>query len=282
MNVDIAELDDRINKCQKILDSDPNSQIFAALAEAYRKKKMVDKALEVCRKGLEIHPSYASAYIVMSKIFVDRSDFEKADSFLKKAIEVGGRTRSVDILQSEIFIRLGQKEKARSLLDKLHKSDPLNESVKRLLVSVDEVEKPIAEDLKMPGPELTIQSAAQMTSQIKKSYTLSNALTIIKTLPRVLGVVAVSRDGIVVEGHFDGMLTGGEMGALASAAFDTVVQGVAKIDLGVPKEIMVETENSKLWILGFGGLLIIISMRDDVNFGSLKLKVTEIFKNTVM
>ncbi len=280
MNVDLAELDDRIAKCQKILETDPQSQIFAALAEAYRKRKLVDKAFEVCKKGLTIHPQYASAYIVMAKIFLDRGNFEEANRNLQRAIESGGRTRSVDLLQSEILIKLGHRDKARMLLDKLHKSDPLNESVKRLMVSVNEDEVPPAGELKMPEAEINIRSTAPSSSE-KKSYTLSNALTIIKVLPRVLGVVAVARDGIVVEGHFDGMLSKDELGALASGAFDSISQAISRIELGAPEEIMIETEFSKLWIMVFKNLLIIISMRDDVNFGSIKLKVTEIFKNTV-
>lgn len=273
MNVDFAELDDRIGKCQKILDGDPNSQIFAALADAFRKKGMADKALDVCKKGLEIHPDYASAYIVLTKIFIGQGNFAEADHQLQKAIDVGGRTRAVDLLQSEILLKLGHKEKARAILDKLHKSDPMNESVKNLLVSMDK------ESVQMPMADFDFK-IDRKTDATKRSYTLSNALSIIKVLPRVLGVVAVGRDGIVIEGHFDGMLSHDELGALASGAYDSIAQGIAKVDLGEPHEILIETRQSKLWIYNHINMLIVISMRDDVNLGSLKLKVGEIFKNT--
>lgn len=274
MNVDFEELDDRITKCQKILDGDPHSQIFAALAEAFRKKGQVDKAMDVCRKGLEIHPEYASAYVVMTKIFMDQGNFNEANRQLQRAIQTGGRTRTVDMLQSEILIKLGNKEKARVILDKLLKTDPMNESVKTLLVSIDK------ESVQMPADfDFKIEpKTAGDTS--KKSYTLSNALSIIKVLPRVLGVVAVGHDGIIIEGHFDGMLSKDELGALASGAYDSVAQGIAKIKLGMPHEILIETAQSKLWIFNHPKMLIIISARDDVNFGSLKLKVSEIFKVT--
>jgi len=274
MNVDFEELDDRIAKCQKILDGDPNSQIFAALAEAFRKKGQVEKAMDVCRKGLEIHPEYASAYVVMTKIFMDQGNFSEANRQLQRAVETGGRTRTVDMLQSEILIKLGNKEKARVILDKLLKTDPMNESVKTLLVSIDK------ESVQMPADfDFKIEPKAAGDTG-KKSYTLSNALSIIKVLPRVLGVVAVGHDGIIIEGHFDGMLSKDELGALASGAYDSIMQGVAKINLGRPHEILIETAQSKLWIFNHPKMLIIISTRDDVNFGSLKLKVSEIFKVT--
>ena len=273
MNIDTVEIDERITKCQKIIDTDPNSQIFAALADAYRKKGMIKEALEICRKGLGIHPDYASAYIVLVKIFVDQGNYEEANRYMHKAIVTGGRTRSVDILESEILINLGQKNKAKVILQKLHKSDPLNDTVKNLLVSIEKDVK------RTPTPDILSFS---VQSGEKRSYTLSNALSIIKILPRVLGVVAVSRDGMLIEGHFDGMLTKDELGAMATESFNHITQGIAKIDLGQPLNIMIEAEGSKLWIINKGKILIVLSTRDDVNLGSLKLKINEIFKQTVL
>jgi predicted regulator of Ras-like GTPase activity (Roadblock/LC7/MglB family) len=295
MNVDLAELDDRIAKCQKILEADPNSQIFAALAEAYRKKGEVSKALEVCRKGIEMHPDYASAYIVLAKVFADQNNFNEADRQLQKAIEVGGRTRSVDLLQSEIYIKLGYKDKARNILFKLQKSDPHNDVIKNLLVALES--KSIDMPEPAPAPKFKSEIARMPKSEhitvpkfepepippppaVKRSYTLSNALSIIKVLPRVLGVVAVGRDGIVIEGHFDGMLSRDELGALASGAYDSIALNIAKINLGQPGEILIESEHAKLWLYYRNNMIIVVSMRDDVNLGSLRLKVSEIFKNT--
>ena len=64
--VDLVEIEDRISKCNKLLDANPNSQIFAALAEAYRKKGELDQAFRVCQSGLRIHPNYGSAHMVMT------------------------------------------------------------------------------------------------------------------------------------------------------------------------------------------------------------------------
>ena len=90
--------------------------------------------------------------------------------------------------------------------------------------------------------------------------------------------MAVARDGIVVEGHFDGMLSHDEIGALASAVFDGIKQGIAKIDYGKLYEILVESDKSKLWIINRVDYIIVIFTRDDVNIGSLRFKVNEILK----
>ena len=129
----IVEIDDRIDKCQRLLETDPNSQIFAALAEAYRKKGELDKAFRVCQSGLKVHPSYASAHVVMAKINLDRGLYDWAEAEIRKAMEIEGPTRATDLLLAEVQIYRGEFDAASRLLRRLHQADPGNEHIKKLL-----------------------------------------------------------------------------------------------------------------------------------------------------
>ncbi|RME27850.1 MAG: hypothetical protein D6800_04560, partial [Candidatus Zixiibacteriota bacterium] len=128
-----AQLDERIAKCHKILQSDPNSQIFAALAEAYRKKGELDTAFRICQNGLRVHPSYGSAHIVMAKINLDRGLYDWAETEVQKAREIDGNSRAIELLLAEIQIYKGDFQNAIRLLKKLHESDPTNEHIAKLL-----------------------------------------------------------------------------------------------------------------------------------------------------
>ena len=92
MMLNLTTLDDRITKCKKILDENPESQIFAAYADALRKNGELDKAFRVCRQGLRIHPGYGSGHMVMARINFDRKMYDWAESELAEAIELEGRT----------------------------------------------------------------------------------------------------------------------------------------------------------------------------------------------
>ncbi|NLI14739.1 MAG: tetratricopeptide repeat protein [candidate division Zixibacteria bacterium] len=281
MKMDFSEIDERIAKCQKILDADPNSQIFAALADAYRKKGLFAKAYEICSKGIEKHPDYGSAYIVMAKISLDQGNHAEAAYQLQRAVAVGGRTRSVDVLEAEILMMQGQINRARHILEKLHISDPKNDTVNNLILKLESL--PAAGNAAVVEPvaaESAPSKAQTAQPSIKHKYSLSHALSIIKILPRVLGVVAVAKNGMVVEGHFDGIITREELGALATAAYDEARQAVSRINFGQPREILIEAEQSKLLIFDRDRVLIVIATRDDINLGSLKLKINEIFKQT--
>jgi tetratricopeptide (TPR) repeat protein len=130
--IDSIEINDRITKCERILEDNPQSQIFAALADAYRKKGDIQKAQEICSDGLKIHPDYPSARIVLAKILIAKGNHDQGWDELKKAVALSGRTRAVDILEAEIFIQKGQKSAASALIDSLSSVDPDDDNVKNL------------------------------------------------------------------------------------------------------------------------------------------------------
>ena len=266
-----VEVDDRIAKCEKILAADENSQIFAALAEAYRKKGNLQKAQDVCLRGLKIHPNYASARIVMAKIFMAFENSDLAWEELKKAIASSGRTRAIDILESEILIRKGKKSEARAILERLYSSDPEDEAIKNLMMSFGE-EKPLGSFSDIAMPDFRLGGSK------KKELTLSEAISILKVLPRVLGVVAVNHQGLVLEGRFDGSYSREEIAALSKGIYDVTRVGGGRVDLGETREILIETRSSKLWIFNRESFLLVIYARDDVSMGSLKLKLEDLMQ----
>ena len=60
-----------------IYEKNPRSKVFAPLAEAYRNLGMIDKAFEILKLGLKIHPSYIMAHLVLGKCYYDQNNFEK-------------------------------------------------------------------------------------------------------------------------------------------------------------------------------------------------------------
>jgi len=187
--IDSAEIDDRITKCEKLLAADPNSQIFAALAEAYRKKGDLQKAQDICTEGLKIHPNYSSARIVLAKILMARENYDLAWDELKEAAATSGRTRAIDILESEILIRRGQKSAAAAILHRLHASDPNDDSVRNLMTLMEGDRTSASKsDIEMP-----LQNMIMPTRNFPRELSLSSAISSLKVMPRGLGVLAVDK-----------------------------------------------------------------------------------------
>lgn len=272
--IDLAEIDDRIAKCEQLLDADPNSQIFAALAEAYRKKGDLTRAQEVCLQGLKIHPQYSAARVVLAKILMAKDSFDAAWDELKKSVAASGRTRSIDILEAEILIRKGQKTAAGVILSRLQSSDPQDENVRSLIALMNgaSVARPTH------GVDMALDSLRRTEKKEKREISLSNAISILKLMPRVMGAIAVSHNGIVLDARFDGIYTKEELAALSKEIFDSAKAGARMIDTGTAREVLIESPASKIWIFSRERYLLVIYTRDDVSMGALRLKIEEIFQ----
>jgi tetratricopeptide (TPR) repeat protein len=99
-----------IEKYQRIHESDPKSKIFAPLAEAYRKAGEIQKAYNICKKGVIQHPSFASGHLSMARIYKDMKEHDKSLLHLRKAIQLAPENIQAHSLMADIFMT-GRKPK---------------------------------------------------------------------------------------------------------------------------------------------------------------------------
>ncbi len=77
-----------MERYRKILEQDPNSQVFAILAEAMRQRGQLKEAEKIARHGIQRHPRFSGGLLILGKILSDQKNYEEAFSFLQKVIEV--------------------------------------------------------------------------------------------------------------------------------------------------------------------------------------------------
>ncbi len=79
---------DEIAKLEALYASNPDGRVFTHLAEAYRRAGELGRAREILSRGLQRHPDYASAHVVLGRTLVDQGlDSEAAASF-KRVLEL--------------------------------------------------------------------------------------------------------------------------------------------------------------------------------------------------
>jgi len=66
---------------------DPSSIAFAQLAEEYRRASMFQEAVDVCRNGLTVHPSYLSARVTLGRALVELQQFDEAQRELEHVLQ---------------------------------------------------------------------------------------------------------------------------------------------------------------------------------------------------
>lgn len=283
-------LDDRIRKCQKILDDDPNSQIFAALADAYRRKGELDQAFKVCQNGLKIHPSYGAAHVVMAKINLDRGLYDWAGIEAEKAVELDGKTRTIELLLAEIYIYKGEFKKAIQLLEKLSANDPHNTQIKRLLEIAQRI----------PNEQTEIIRTAEEPKAVvdkPKEEVISKAETVVKPeaedkswsdkefieqsikIPGIDGVMVINNEGLVLESEWTVKLDENTSGATLSEVGFFLNQELVNNSFGHFHSVMIEVNDYTFFLKKVHCGLALLVVNEKANIGSIRMKVEKLLES---
>jgi Tfp pilus assembly protein PilF len=88
---------------------DPDSVVFASVADYFLRYDQIDNAHKVCKAGLEKHPNFTVGHVVMAKIHIARGNFEEADEELRTALNIApGNGKAHEILANLEAARRGE------------------------------------------------------------------------------------------------------------------------------------------------------------------------------
>lgn len=276
----LAELEDRITKCNKILGENPNSQIFAALAEAYRKRGELDKAFRTCQTGLKIHPNYGSAHLIMAKINLDKGLYDWSEMEANKAIELDGRSSTTEFLLADIYLHRGEFVKAVKILNKLQVADPGNQQVRKLL--------DIAKTLPLESPDGSSTPAIlkeekdsgvveAQSPKTEERIDIKQLLDRIADIVGVEGVLLINREGLVAESRWDEPRSLELYGAIAKDIESTVQSQIEIARFGKYENILLEADNLIVNLVPLKDNILLIKANKQINLGTLRLKLPALF-----
>ncbi len=253
---DIREIDDRITKCEKILNSNPGSQIFAALAEAHRRKGDIDAAFQVCQKGLRNHPNYGSAHVVMAKINLDKGLYDWAEKEIDKASSLGGNAHAIEALRCESLLQKGDTKAAITRLRKGLQQDPYNGQLQKLLQTAEEAEaEPSAVTFPaMPAtmPEGTPHSPRSVELPRKAPEREITSKELLKeglALENVFGAVHQDANGEVFDSLWDNVPSEAKYAAVATESRRYFSEALERVKFGNCESVLVEASGLTIYLL---------------------------------
>lgn len=266
-----AQLEDRIFKCDQILSRNPDSLVFAALSDVYRKRGDLAKAFHICSRGLKLHPDYGPGHLVMARINMERGMYSEAERELALAEQADGKTRGTELLLARILIRKDQTREARKILDRLKITDPENQVMAELLRAKKQKAEP-----ERPGFDVM---TAQERWRIEKVVDLRDGVCYLKSLPGVSGALMVGENGLVMESKLTPFLKKELVGAVATNITARVKEGMGGIGFGEYEQVLIEAENLALWIIRFKDQACVLCCTPDAALGALKVRVGELLEH---
>src|SRR5687767_8173899 len=125
-----------IAKLESRWRDNPQGLTFAPLAEAYRKQRDPRRALEILQPGLERHPDYIPANIVLGRCHWDLSDMDAAEEAFTHVLALDGENVIALKALADITERQSRPHEAERWLDMLLSVDRSNDEARDQLARI--------------------------------------------------------------------------------------------------------------------------------------------------
>jgi tetratricopeptide (TPR) repeat protein len=102
----------RLEDLRRRVQQDPSSIAFAQLAEEYRRAGMFQEAVDACRAGLVVHPTYLSARVTLGRALIELRHYQDAQHELEHVLRAAPENLAAIRGLAEVLRRQGEFEEA--------------------------------------------------------------------------------------------------------------------------------------------------------------------------
>jgi tetratricopeptide (TPR) repeat protein len=144
-----------MERYRSIIAKDPNSRVFAALSELYRKAGMLEEAIKLCLKGTTAHPNYMSGHVALSRAYLDKGMTKESKEEILKVVSITPDNIVAHKVLGEIHLLEGDVGAARENFTRALTLSPDDAEVKERLAEVERGPRPA--QAKEEAPEYILE-----------------------------------------------------------------------------------------------------------------------------
>ncbi len=200
-----------IERYQLELEKNPQSKVFAPLAEAYRKMGLLDEAYRICSRGVHLHPDFVSGRVAFAKILIEKKTYEPALTQLEKVVQTSPDNILAHALMGESLMELRRPKDALKSYKMVLFLNPNDEKALAVVrkwefLTADEYEAALfaiqdPKPMQAKSPEPAAPSDEAAVREIERALSLADAYLVRNDLEHAVKVLkdAKARLGPVKE-----------------------------------------------------------------------------------
>jgi predicted regulator of Ras-like GTPase activity (Roadblock/LC7/MglB family) len=226
--------------------TNPKSTAFVELAAAYRERGDLQRALWLCLRGLQRHPTHVEAHFELARIYEERGERELALDELAIVRQLAPDHLRSRLALIEIYLEEGKRSEA-------------------------ERELQAAEELALHDPTvMQLRSRFRVSSRkvaTSRAQGVFDALA--KDYPGTVGAMLIEPDGAVIAGHIpakDGKANV-SLAENLSGARQEANRVASYLQLGEVRTMIVESASARITVSPLGERAIVVATSSDVPAG---------------
>ncbi len=194
----------------ELLVNDPRSTIFVSLAETYRKIGLFNDARDIVVKGLEQHPDFGPAYVVLARIECQLENYAASCDGFERALTLDPDSLAALVGYARVKLLLHHDDEAQDLLIHARSLSPADPVINKMLLGLssasaaEEEMAPVIESVRPAPNNLTSLASTTLADLYLAQGMTDKALTLYhQLLSRNPDNLALRRKIREVEGRTD-------------------------------------------------------------------------------
>jgi tetratricopeptide (TPR) repeat protein len=127
------------------LEKNPDSILFARLADAYLQADRIEEAIELCENGIKKHPFYVTGHYILAKIYLKKKLFDQAEKELKRVLLFDPKFIAAHRDYGELMSHIGWNNTCEMSYEEILQIDPFNEKAQKRFKELKEL-SPVAKE----------------------------------------------------------------------------------------------------------------------------------------
>lgn len=159
--MDLSEFD--IDFLSQRLSDNPQSPLFARLADLYLSKNQSSEALKLCETGVQTYSSYATGYVVLGKCYLALNENSKAKLAFTQAMHLSPFNQVARKLLSEI-VSAADESPESAVGESSAASSPSTEAPPEQQIAAGAIEESIVAPPSVQVPEPVVEESSLPTA----------------------------------------------------------------------------------------------------------------------
>lgn len=109
------------------LQRQPDSILFARLADIYLRTNRVGEAIRLCEEGIKKYPYYVTGHLVLGKSYLANKMYDQAEKEFKRVLLLDSKYLSAHKLYGDLMQEIGWENTCEMSYKKILQIDPLDE-----------------------------------------------------------------------------------------------------------------------------------------------------------
>ena len=148
------EHDPKFEQLKSRLQQNPDSLIFARVAEGFLTRGQVEEALQICEEGIRKHPSYVTGHMILGKCYLQKKMFDLAEKEFKRVILHDPKYLAAHKYYGDLMREVGWDNTCEMSYRKILSIDPFDSAVRETLETLERV-KPKEQEIVSAGGPIT-------------------------------------------------------------------------------------------------------------------------------